>query len=380
MVELCGAAAAKGRVMTAVVLVGEAYGEAEDRLKAPFVGASGVELLRQLNEAKLIALSAADRGHLDQYYRFAEPRATAAVWDAHPEVHRTNVFNLRPQGNDIKHFCGLKLLGIQGYSALTQSKYVRREFQPELERLQAEVLDHNPNLIVCLGNTALWAFTGSPGITKRRGTTLQSTHLVSDFKLLPTYHPAAILRQYENRPTAIADLMKAAHESKFPEIRRPSRTFWTEPTLEDIRRFIEEHIRGRRGLLSVDIETSGRRVTSIAFAPDPEVALVIPFDDARRKGRSYWASRHDEVECWKLVKEICEDTRVAKLFQNGLYDITFLYRAYGIKVMNAAEDTMLLSHALHPEALKGLGYLGSIYSDEGAWKSMRPKVTRKRGN
>jgi hypothetical protein len=29
---------------------------------------------------------------------------------------------------------------------------------------------------------------------------------------------------------------------------------------------------------------------------------------------------------------------------------------------------MLLQHALQPEALKGLGFLGSIYTDHGAWK------------
>jgi hypothetical protein len=51
-----------------------------------------------------------------------------------------------------------------------------------------------------------------------------------------------------------------------------------------------------------------------------------------------------------------------------------------IKVLGAAEDTMLLSHALHPESLKGLGYLGSVYSSEAAWKHMRKKhETIKRG-
>jgi DNA polymerase I-like protein with 3'-5' exonuclease and polymerase domains len=73
------------------------------------------------------------------------------------------------------------------------------------------------------------------------------------------------------------------------------------------------------------------------------------------------------------VREILEDRAIPKLFQNGAYDISFLWRAYGIKTMGAAEDTMLLSHALQPESLKGLGYLGSIYSDEGSWKHMRKK-------
>ena len=59
-----------------------------------------------------------------------------------------------------------------------------------------------------------------------------STHTAADFKLLPTYHPSAILRQWDNRPTVIADLMKAKRESLYPEIRRPAREIWIEPSLQ----------------------------------------------------------------------------------------------------------------------------------------------------
>jgi hypothetical protein len=64
-----------------------------------------------------------------------------------------------------------------------------------------------------------------------------------------------------------------------------------------------------------------------------------------------------------------------------MYDVTFLWRSYGIGVRGCREDSMLLHHALQPESLKGLGYLGSVYCDEGAWKHMRTKVeTIKRDN
>ena len=43
----------------------------------------------------------------------------------------------------------------------------------------------------------------------------------------------------------------------------------------------------------------------------------------------------------------------------------------GYAVRNAAEDTMLLHHAIHPEMRKGLGFLGSLYTSEPAWKLMR---------
>jgi hypothetical protein len=41
---------------------------------------------------------------------------------------------------------------------------------------------------------------------------------------------------------------------------------------------------------------------------------------------------------------------------------------------------MLLHHSLFPEMLKGLGFLGSIYTNEQSWKLMsRPKAdTEKR--
>jgi hypothetical protein len=49
----------------------------------------------------------------------------------------------------------------------------------------------------------------------------------------------------------------------------------------------------------------------------------------------------------------------------------FLWRRYGITVPFAQDDTMLAHHALQPEMEKGLGFLGSIYSDEASWKFMR---------
>lgn len=363
-----------------LVIIGEARGEAEHRANSSFIGPSGAELIRQLAESGIITLSSIDREYINRYYSTQDPSTLEAIWALHPEVYRTNVFQLHPPKNDLTAFCGTKAEAISGYPALLKSKYVRAEFEPELERLQNELLTLDPNLILCLGNTALWAMAGRSGITKIRGTTLLSTHTISGFKLLPTYHPAAVLRQWELRPTAIADLMKADKEQAFPEIRRPHREIWIEPTLEEFEIFTSEYIL-KSDLLSVDIETSGSRITCIGFAPSAGLAIVVPFDDERTKGGCYWGTKADEAKCWRIVRRILGDASVPKLFQNGVFDIAFLWRAYGIKTLGAREDTMLLSHALHPESLKGLGYLGSLYSDEGSWKHMRKKhETIKRDN
>lgn len=366
--------------MKPLVLVGEARGEVEAKANSCFVGPSGVELLRMLGESGIISLTPFDRDYISRYYSTQDPGCLEAIWALHPEVYRTNVFQLHPARNDLEFFCGPKPTAIAGYPAFLKSKYVREEFTPELDRLAAEILSRDPNLIVCLGNTPLWALAGQSGITKVRGTTLLSSHTVLDYKLLPTYHPSAVLRQWDLRPTVVADFMKAKRESGFPEIRRPPREIWIEPAISDIITFRDQFIRGC-DLLSTDIETSGQRITCIGFAPSCDKAIVIPFDDARAKSGSYWSTREDERRVWHIVRGILEDKTIPKLFQNGAYDIAFLWRAYGIRTFGAKEDTMLLSHALQPESLKGLGYLGSIYSDEGSWKFMRKKEeTIKRDN
>ncbi len=351
-------------------LLGEAQGESEARIGAGFVGSSGIELLRMLNESGCLVLTSADYEYLSKFYNSGDPLFIDMIWRLHPEVHRSNVFQLHPQGNRIESLCGGKVGALPGYPALVKGKYIRKEFAPQLDRLADELIRINPNLVVCLGNSALWALCGSTGISKLRGTTAVSTHTASGFKCLGTYHPAAVLRQWENRPVTIADLIKARREAEYPEIRRAEREIWIEPSIADIERFINEYVRGCR-VLSVDIETSGNRITCIGFAPSSSVALVIPFDDQRAKGRNYWPTNTDEQRCWGVIRTVLEDPAIKKLFQNGLYDIAFLWRAYGIKVFGAEHDTMLLHHALQPESLKGLGFLGSVYANESAWKSER---------
>jgi uracil-DNA glycosylase len=359
-------------VSKSILLLGEAWGQNEAKIAKPFVGSSGVELIRMLSEARVLALSSADRDYISRWYQTGDPNQLDMVWQLHPEFYRTNVFNLHPQANAIESLCGDKANAILGYPKITSKSpgYVQARYSPELDRLGDEILAVDPNLIIAMGNTPLWALCGKTGVSKLRGTTCLSTHTVGNYKLLVTYHPAAVIRQWELRPTTVIDLAKANHESNFPEVRRPNCEIWIEPSLEDIETFLAIYIRGCR-MLSVDIETSGQQITCLGFAPRSDLALVIPIHDERTRSRSYWPNAEAERQCWRLIRSILEDQRIPKVFQNGLYDIAFLWRAYGIGVLGATEDTMLLHHALQPESLKGLGFLGSVYTNHGPWKSER---------
>lgn len=360
--------------MKPIIVLGESWGVNEEKIQAAFCGASGIELLHQLSEAKILTLTSTDADYIRNFYNSGDPRQLDMIWRLHPEVVRLNVFNLHPPGNNIEALCGPKDQRIAGYPALIKGKFVREEFQSHLTQLAMDINQHNPNLVICLGNTPLWALSGLTGISKIRGTTRLSTHAVADYKLLPTYHPAAVLRQWELRPTTIIDLIKAKREAEFPEIRRPQREIWIEPGIDDIWRFYEQYITTST-LLSVDIETAGNAVTCIGFSPNPKYAIVIPFYDGRRKNKSYWDNIEVEQAAWEIVRSILTSKEIKKLFQNGLYDIAFLWRSMGIKVYGAVEDTMLLSHALQPESLKGLGFLGSVHTDERSWKADHKRST-----
>lgn len=330
-----------------IALVGEAYGEQEERQRMPFVGPAGYELNRQLEEAGIA-------------------RASCLV---------TNVFNVRPKPtNDIANLCcGKKECG-HNLPPLAQGKYIRAEYLPELERLYQELLEFSPTVIVALGGTAAWATLGNGSISRVRGAVAPGAALLGDFplgKVLPTYHPAAVLRDYSLRPVTLLDLMKARREAEFPEIRRPEREVWIEPSLAEIELFFNEHIASARRL-AIDIETAGDQITCFGVAPHPGIALVIPFVDNRKPGRNYWPDLASELMAWEWVRRIC-DTDIPKVGQNFQYDMAFLWRRYGIPVRRVEHDTMLLSHAAMPESPKGLSFLGSVYTNEASWKLMNRK-------
>lgn len=331
--------------MPNIIIVGEAYGAEEELHRRPFVGPAGKQLDSLLKSAGI----------------------------NRDECYLTNVFNLRPKpSNDIRNLCGPKDQGIVGRPALTDGKFVRKEFECELGRLDRELKSTPHNLILALGNTATWFLLGSGRISKIRGTITDSPY----GKVLPTYHPSAVLREWSLRPVTIMDLRKAAREALFPEIRRPVRHVWIQPTLADLETFYEDHLLPARRI-AFDIETAGDQITCIGFAPSPAIALVVPFSDLRTASGSYWPTPSAERLAWDWVKRVLALPQ-PKVGQNFIYDMHFLWRRYGITVNNPADDTMLLHHALHPESEKGLGYLGSIYSNESSWKLMRKSETIKR--
>ena len=357
--------------MAKFCIVGEAWGEQEALLCHPFVGPSGVELLRMLDDSGLMPLTDYDKAMIEEYWKDRNPVYTQMVWAEHPEAFLTNVFNLRPEKNDVESLCTGKAGVTHNLGAIRQGKYIRDEYLGEVERLRGELKSNPTNLILALGNSATWALLGVGGISKIRGTVTSSEFTGAYRKVLPVLHPAAILRQWELRAVTVLDLKKAAREIAYPEVRRPQRTVYIEPTLEDLEVYYDRELAGA-SIISFDIETAAHQITCIGFAPSERSALVVPFTDQRRDGGSYWPTAAEELSAWNFVRRVL-DHPAPKVGQNLLYDLHFLWRGYGITARNVEHDTMLLHHSLQPESPKGLGFLGSVYTNEASWKLMRDR-------
>lgn len=321
-----------------IALVGESWGEQEELVGLPFQGTSGQELTRMLTEAGI----------------------------ARRECFFTNVFPLRPARNDIKTLCSKRAEVSKDYSfpPLSSGNYIQEQYLGELPRLREELLTVAPNLIIALGNSACWALLRSTRIGSIRGAVAEST-LCPGMKVLPIMHPAAILRNWSDRPVAVADFMKAKREMEFSEIRRPEREILVAPTLEEIWEWTSRPATH----YACDIETMRGQIDMIGFARSASDAIVIPFVDNTKPGRNFWPTLSEELEAWSAVRQLLQSP-VEKIFQNGLYDTQYIWRR-GITPRNCTEDTMLLHHSLYPELKKGLGFLGSIYTSESSWKLMR---------
>lgn len=339
-----------------IAFVGEAPGQDEEWQGLPFVGASGREFDSELEAAGV---------------KREECLITNVVLE-HPPENNFAAFCLRKEElpNDYPIHIG---------PCYTQGGnfYLHPDRLYEGARLRDELAAADPNVVVALGATACWALLGSTAIGSLRGVIHRSI-TATPYKVIPTWHPAYVLRNYSYRPVAIGDMVKAKAESFTRDIKYDNAELWLRPTLDDLyefkRRFMLPNL-----VRSWDVETARREITCIGVAIEPfDRAIVLPFRTTPIRTKingvmqsvytgNYWPTAYEEKQAWLWVKEDMErhDNRI--LGQNWMYDIQHILR-YGIAPRNFDEDTMLAHHSLYAELPKDLGFLGSTYANYQSWK------------
>lgn len=316
-----------------VVIVGEAPGADEVRLKRPFAGKSGQLLNHALSKGRIV------RG----------------------DCYVTNVIKVRPEGNRISHFIKFNSKGVP--TLTTEAQIYLDNFKLEYDRL-------NPNVTLAVGNVALWALTGQTGIYKWRGSILQGHR---GEKVIPIIHPAAALRNYNLRYPIYYDLIRAGEESAFPEIKRHPRNLIIKPTVSECLGYIEACRREKFACFDIEnrMFEGGREMTCISFSYHKDHAICIPF----LKGQADYFSQEQEIRIRKAITSLLEDEEVVKVAHNATFDSTFFYRMDGTQVKNF-HCTMIMMGLIYsdlPADLKpkSLRFATSIHTDVPYYKEDR---------
>lgn len=315
-----------GNTNAKIVLLGEAPSYEEELTKKPFVGPSGRFLDRCLAEAGL----------------------------KREDCWVTNVSKYAVPANPRKG----KKIPFQ-----TRAASVGINLENQIHDLRQELAQINPNVIVPLGSTALWAISNKSPIQKWRGSI---THGMG-YKIVPTYHPAHILHQdgessgYWNKHVMVFDLKRAKAQSTFKEIHAPSRVLHVIEHSSELYEFLRKY-RDSGLHPSIDIEAYRCIPICVGISYEKHYGITVPLWNC--EGISN-LSDSDLANCWAMLGDMFSRSEVVG--QNFGYDRDKLLRL-GMPIKGLHSDTMLKAFTINPELPKNLAFLMSIYTEEPYYK------------
>lgn len=324
-----------GPLPAKIMIVGEAWGGDEERTLKPFVGVSGQELNRMLQEAGILR----------------------------SECYVSNVVNARPPGNDIGAWLALRKKDITPTHVDLRDRKVRPILLEGYHQLLSEISLVQPNIIVACGNLALWSLTGHWGILKWRGSQLRMNGDESLPKVIPTIHPAAVLREWSARPLVVNDLKRVKRHSYSREYVKPAWRFIVRPSFEQVRQTLTTLLdQLAAGVLWIDfdLETKANHIDCAGLSWTLLDALCIPFM-SRTNPTGYWAEEEETWIIWTLSK-VLRHPNARVRGQNLLYDCQYTLRHWHF-IPRVAQDTMISQHTAFAGMRKALDFQASLYCD-----------------
>lgn len=322
----------EGPIPSRLMIVGEAPSEQDKN--SPFGGYPGMELNRLLHEAGILR----------------------------SECYVTYVSKLPPPNGYIPSLTAEKKNQITPAHVFLKGHHVLPQVAEGYAELLTEIEMVQPNLIIAMGNLALWALTDNWSVAKWRGSLLGGGE---GPKVIPTYHPSQIPKQFELRGILLNDLRRAKrHMTSRVYDNIPDWKFQIRPTFEQATRVLHdlrvEADRSKELWLEFDLETfiTTKHIRCAGISWSRTEAICVPLTDGQE---SYWNADQEGHVVYLLYK-LLTHPRVKVRGQNLLFDCQYTYR-YWHFIPNVAHDTMISQHSCFCALPKGLDFLASMYAD-----------------
>lgn len=278
----------------------------------------------------------------------------------------TSALKVRPPGGVVDTLIAGKKKDITPAHVITRDRHVLPLVCDHMQMLAREIEQVQPNVIIALGNTALWMLTGHWSATSWRGSMLECDlplGLPYKPKVLPTLPPGFVNAAWEKRGIVVHDLRRAAAMAKTRELNRPEYRFVLRPDFRTACRYLDllqRLVDAGPTKLAVDIETRAYHIACIGIAWSKVDAMCIPLMCTERSD-GYWTA-DEEAELVHRVWKLLTHPNAQVVGQNFHYDAQYIDRYWGF-VPRLERDTMIAQHSCFSTMPKGLDYLSSMYCD-----------------
>jgi DNA polymerase-1 len=236
--------------------------------------------------------------------------------------------------------------------------FIAPELSEALDNLAKQLVATSPSIVIPLNNTSLRALTdnGSTSISTWRGSQLQT----ASFRVLPTYPPGMIQRQWDLRAIAVLDFTRArnwvegrAEPTDWRFLVRPS----FNDTMQTLDNLLSRTAKAET-LLSVDLETRAGHIACCGIAWSESEAISIPFM-AVESPEGYFSADEELAVILKL-RDLLTHKNARVVGQNFAFDSQYIQR-YWHFIPRLSDDTLIAQGLLWPGLPKALDFLSSMY-------------------
>lgn len=239
----------------------------------------------------------------------------------------------------------------------------------QLEELKQFVSEFKPDIVLLLGDLALWAAFPSRIIdgaymktNSWRGSLMMCDDIASILygcKVLPTYTPREVCISWDKSPLFFMDLERFAEHSTKP----------FEPIPYDFELYVSperaiyllSEITDSPNKVALDIEGGVYGMSCVSFATSATKAFIVPFAQY---------SLADKARVLKVLQRFLTSS-TPKILQNQLYDNFVLSYTYKSHIRNVVWDTMLSGWEIYPELPKSLAVQTSVWTLQPYYKMDR---------